>query len=156
MLKDKAALHFLVAWSLFEAKCAGGRCGAKKLCSPETYPAFSIDERQVIAEAAKDFHDRYHDRRRLDMLAPPDDRVATVFSRIESVLAVPATDLSERDRQFLCAFVASRVRNNMFHGTKKLEDWLRDKPLIESATQVLMLFVSAAERQHPTLIAEAA
>lgn len=155
-MKDKTALHFLVAWSLFEAKCAGGRFGTKKLLDSEMYPAFVSHELHLLAEAAAVFHDRYQDQHRLNSLAPPADRVTNVFSRVESILSITVMDLAERDSHFLCAFVASRVRNNMFHGTKKLEDWLRDKPLIERATQVLMLFVSAAERQHPSLIAKAA
>ena len=31
LLKDKAALHFLIAWSLFESKCFGGFVQAKNI-----------------------------------------------------------------------------------------------------------------------------
>ena len=154
LLKDRTALHFLVAWSLFEAKCAAGRFGAKKLLKSDLYPKFTSKELALIAESSEALHKRYQNKNRLEELAPASDRVPEVYSRIESCINLPAKDLSEQDHLFFCAFVASRVRNNMFHGAKGIDDWLRDKPLIENATNILMLFISAAERQQPSLIAE--
>ena len=66
LLSDETAMHFLLAWSLFEAKCFKGDLGAQDL------KAFAGDvggleeaSFELLASAGKHFHERYQDRTKL-------------------------------------------------------------------------------------------
>ena len=151
LLSDRTALHFLIAWSLFESKCAGGRFEMKSLLDEKFFPAPIAAEQVSLRDLAATFHARYQDANRLSTLAPSELTPRDVLGKMQTLLLLPETQLSAIDHCFVCAFVAARIRNNMFHGVKGIDDWLRDKSLIEKGIGVLQLFVSGAERVRPTL-----
>lgn len=156
LLNDRTALHFLIAWSLFESKCAGGKFEAKSLLDAAFLPVPNTIEQASIQCLAGTLHVRYQDAQRLSALAPENLTPKNVLEKMQTLLNMPVIHLSAPDHSFICAFVASRIRNNMFHGVKGIDDWLRDKSLIENGTEALQLFVSSTERVRPTLDLEAA
>lgn len=156
LLKDPTALQFLIVWSLFEAKCFKGEFGAKKLlgtCALIDAPfPESVDE---LLAAARHFHTRYQNESLSAGLAPPDKVPRDVQANWNTILGKPFENLAIEDIVFLSAFVASRFRNNMFHGVKGIEDWLRYRTEIEHCTFVLQVFVTWAEQSNPTLALQA-
>ena len=157
LLKDPAALHFLIAWSLFEAKCFKGEFGAKKLLGA-TAPiiAPSADSAAGLLAAGRHFHARYQNESLSAGLAPPDKVPKDVQAQWNAILARAFDHLGTEDIIFLNAFVASRFRNNMFHGVKGIDDWLRYRTEIQHCTSVLQVFVTWAEQANPTLTLQAA
>jgi hypothetical protein len=91
VLKDETALHFLMAWSLFEAKCFGGFL---KSCCLEGFARRMIAEsfdHAKICEAARHFYDRYQDPQLLKTLLQKDTKA--LKPRMTVVLATPFDDL---------------------------------------------------------------
>ncbi|WP_152052421.1 hypothetical protein [Tautonia marina] len=156
LLEDRTGLHFLIAWSLFESKCFSGNFEARKLLVDGLLPDTSLDEQQSLQRLGSLFHARYQDDQRLFALAPKEFTPQYLLEELRKLLQLPRQDLSAQNHRFICLFVASRVRNNMFHGMKGIDDWLRDKELIEQSTEALQVFVSAAERDKRTLAPEVA
>ena len=151
LIKDATGLHFLIAWSLFESKCCGGDFKAARHCSAAALPDMSAEEKSVLRASAGVLHTRYQSKSNLNRLAPPD---VTPYKALEAFtlnLQKPFNELTAADITSLCVFVASRVRNNMFHGQKGIDDWLHDKALISTCTTILQMLVSASERAAPTL-----
>lgn len=154
LMKDPTGLHFLMAWSLFESKCCGGEFDANKHCAGDAMPVTDLDESKVIAAQAIYFHQRYQSQHLLESLAPQGKSSKNVRSAFVQLLGLPREGLSDVQARIVAIFVCSRIRNNMFHGVKGIDDWLRDRDLIERCTTVLQMFVAARERRHPTLAPE--
>jgi len=157
LLNDPTALHFLIAWSLFEAKCFKGEFGAQKLLGA-TAPMASPpgDSAAELLTAARHFHARYQNQSLSAGLAPPDKVPKSVQARWNEILVKVFDELGTEDIVFLNAFVASRFRNNMFHGVKGIDDWLQYRTEIEHCTSVLQVFVTWAEQANPTFTLQAA
>jgi hypothetical protein len=154
LIKDPTGLHFLMAWSLFESKCCGGEFDANKHCGGDSMPVTDRDESEAIAEEALYFHQRYQSPHLLESLAPLSKSSKKARNAFVQVLELPREGLADVQARIITVFVCSRVRNNMFHGVKGIDDWLRDGDLIRRCTTVLQHFVAARERQHPTLAVE--
>ncbi len=73
------------------------------------------------------------------------------FARMERLLQAVPSALEPADRAFFVALVAYRFRNNMFHGNKGVQSWLRYRPQIDLCTRALQAFVSHAESLRPTM-----
>jgi hypothetical protein len=149
VLKDETALHFLMAWSLFEAKCFGGFL---KSCCLEGFARRMIAEsfdHAKISGAAHHFFARYQDASLLTTLLQKDTKA--LRPRMTAVLATPFDDLQPEDTVFLVAAVATRFRNNIFHGTKGLPSWPKYKEQIAHCTGAMQSFVTHAESVKPTL-----
>lgn len=146
LLQNPAALHFLIAWSLFESKCFDGYVKIDKL---EAFAARLVAESYdsgLIAEAASHFHARYQDKERYRQLMhrQPCKRMdALVQRQLESV--------RPEDSIFIVALVLYRFRNNMFHGNKGVQSWLQFTKQILLCTDAMQGFVSHAESMRPSL-----
>jgi hypothetical protein len=154
LITDPTGLHFLMVWSLFESKCCGGEFEVTKHCSGFAMPKTNDEETRAILEQVRHFHQRYQSQSNVDALAPIAKSSKKARQAFITVLANPEASLSNGQTQMIAVFVASRIRNNMFHGQKGIDDWLRDKDLILRCMQVLQIFVAAQERERPTLTAE--
>jgi len=154
LVEDPTGLHFLMVWSLFESKCCGGEFEAKEHCSGFAMPKTNNEESEAIREQALYFHQRYRTPLDVEALAPISRSSRKARQTFVETLGVPEATLTNEQAQLIVVFVASRVRNNMFHGQKGIDDWLRDKQLILKCMQVLQIFVAARERERPTLATE--
>lgn len=151
LLTDSTALHFLIAWSIFESKCFKGFI---KINDLEAFAAQVVGESFDIAmidEVADHFHARYQDRNLLKNLMH-----SQVCSWIDPVLNKTRHELSEQEVVCLVALTVYRFRNNIFHGNKGIDSWLKFKQQIGHCTDALKAFVSHAERRNPSLLSVAA
>ena len=152
ILEDECALHFLVAWSLFESKCFAGfvklhqiRQFARRVAVEEHFDTGSLQA------AATHFHDRYQDEGRLSNLLHQQ-----ACEPFVTILRKPFATLKPEETMFLVVLVAYRFRNNIFHGNKGVESWLRYGEQISLCTSVLQALVSHAENISPTMKTEEA
>lgn len=151
ILRDETALHFLIAWSLFESKCFEGFLKAKYLASfCDTVVAEGFAPLK-IARQLEHFHARYRDRRKLKNLLHDDKTPRDVKAEFERCLSMETSSLSARDRVFTVVFVIYRFRNNMFHGNKRVGSWLGFREQITHCTEAMQAFVSHSEQIRPTM-----
>lgn len=149
ILEDENALHFLIAWSLFEAKCFSGYMRSSKI---DEYSNIitnqDLVDSEFLIEVASYFHERYQDKKRLKSLF---DRDKTSLNQLKPILAKNFDEIEKRDRIFLVVLVIYRFRNNMFHGNKTVQTWLQFSKPILYCIQAMQLLVSHAETKVPTM-----
>jgi len=151
ILTDETALHFLIAWTLFESKCFGGFLSAKDLPPFATRIANQSFDPCLLSDALSHFHQRYQDRSTLKNLLHEDKTPRYLVQQFEMCLQTPLDSLQRVDQIFLVAFVVYRYRNNMFHGNKGVTSWLQFRPQIRLCTDAMKAFVSHAESLSPSM-----
>ena len=147
LLRSTMALHFLIAWSLFESKCFGGCQSfakldefADRLVNKEAFVAANV------SGASEHFHKRYQEASLYKHLMQKQKS-----PRMDALVKAPFASLPEQDIVFLMAATACRFRNNMFHGNKGVGSWLQYETEIELCTISMRRFVSHAESIAPTM-----
>ena len=152
-LNDETALHFLIAWSLFEARCFDKYVKAKKLREyAENVMSQGFAVRRLSLQF-EHFYSRYHDQPRaknqLSNLLHDSEKSNDVGRAVRKLLADQECRITDADRIFFICAVIYRFRNNMFHGSKGVQSWLRYKPEIEiciSAMQELIFHAEAVNQ----------
>ncbi|HBT32680.1 MAG TPA: hypothetical protein DEB15_07520, partial [Pusillimonas sp.] len=127
LLRDKTAIRFLIAWSMLEAGCFYGFARGKELnahCQRIVEDeGFCVSPLRPIFNH---FHNRYQDKKRHKNLmhghTEPD---------ITSLLLCPIESLSETQILYFLVAIVYRYRNNIFHGSKGVESWLKYKAQID-------------------------
>lgn len=151
LMRNTSALNFLIAWSLFEAKCFGGYVRVNAI---RDYAEELVSEgfrRESINQAVSVFHERYQDPIRYRNLIHRND-----WAEFRRLTDDDLRCLSDAEALFYVTFVIYRYRNNMFHGNKGIASWLDYREQIELCTSVMQLFVTHAESLRPTLPERAA
>jgi hypothetical protein len=149
LLEDETALHFLIAWSLFESKCFSGYLRLNDLLSfaekavQEGFAPLKVDGQ------LEHFHDRYRDKKKLAHLLHDEKKGNKVVEEFKRCLESQLANLPERDRVFAVLFVIYRFRNNMFHGNKRVESWLMYREQISLCTSAMQEFVAHAQQVKP-------
>ena len=138
LLEDKTAVRFLIAWSLLETSCFHGFAMEKKL---DEHCRRIVDDEGfnslLLKPILKHFHTRYQDKQLHANLMHGHKR-----PDIKPLLDRPVDSLSNFERVFFLVSVVYRYRNNIFHGSKGVESWLRFKPQIEQCTQVMQVLIT--------------
>jgi len=144
---NRTALQFLLAWTLFESKCFAGFLKknmighfASRLANVEAFDTNSV--REAIAH----FHERYQDPDRYRNLMHQQRS-----PKLEGIFRKSLGDLTEADKLFLLLFVIYRFRNNMFHGNKKIQSWLRYTPQIDYCVCSMQQIISHKEGREETM-----
>jgi hypothetical protein len=152
LLHEKSALHFLLTWTLFESKCFNGYVQEKEI---KKYANRIADESELqfheLRDIAKYFHDRYQDKKLLRNLLHQKQA-----EPLKALLEKPMTSLAKSEIIYFVVFVLYRFRNNMFHGNKGIESWLRFKEQIDRCTKVMQVCVASKESRAPTMQTPAA
>lgn len=153
LLMDKSALHFLIAWSLFESKCFDGFLKHDQIeqFSERISKSESLGH-EWLAEIAQYFHARYQDKKLLRKLMP--NKAANNernFSKMDMLLNKQFESLTPADIVYFVVMIIYRYRNNIFHGNKGVGSWLKFKAQIHLCTQAMQVFVSHAESVKPTM-----
>ena len=160
LLADPAAQHFLIAWSLFESKCFDGFLKARAIRGFANRAVQEGFRPTQIAEQFLYFHGRYRGKtgaKALENLLHGDKTPDSVSHDFKTCIASASDTLSTEDQTFVVALVVYRYRNNMFHGAKGVQSWLKYTEQIEHCTSAMQAFISHAESLRPTLaFAEAA
>ncbi|WP_157659166.1 hypothetical protein [Thauera butanivorans] len=154
-LRDKDALHFLIAWSIFESKCFTGFLRATDLYNFSKRISDEGFEHETISSAANHFHQRYQDSERLRNLLH-DKTPQKVTERFKQVLSKNISDITPSESIYLVSVVVYRFRNNIFHGRKKVDSWLRYGEQIRICTESMQHFIRHAESRTVTMEADAA
>ena len=136
IFKEPFALHFLVAWSLFEAKCFNKEFRPAELNGFANKIVFG-GVQWYLAEIAAKFHARYQDQEKLKHLFrdKPDPTITKLTQR-------NFDDLQRVEVVHFLIYVVFRFRNNMFHGNKGADSWLQFEEQIKDCTQALQIIVS--------------
>lgn len=142
LLHDKAAIRFLIAWSLFETSCFGGFAKdndiedfAKDLVGTKGF------QPSELMDAAKHFHERYQDENLYHNLI----YVQKSYPQLESIRHKGFTSLSDFELVYFVIFVVYRYRNNIFHGNKGVASWLSFKPQIKLCIKVMQVLITAVD-----------
>lgn len=152
LLDNQTAVQFLIVWSLFESKCFGGYLQEKSIREFADRSAAEADfPMQRIAPASHHFHDRYQNDEYLRNLL-----YGRQCPELRRILRKPLPDLARAEVLFLCVFVAYRFRNNIFHGNKGVDAWLKFEPQIRQCIEVMQVVVTHAEAKTPSMRIEAA
>lgn len=144
LLNDKTAMHFLIAWSIFESKCFNGYIKAKEIYSysknltTEKFPPGQLND------WLKYFYERYQDNNLLRNLMykhkHPD---------IKPLLKKNINNFSDEEKIFFLTTVVYRYRNNIFHGTKGIDSWLKFKDQINKCTRIMQILISHSKDKSP-------
>lgn len=149
LLDDRTAIHFLIAWSLFESKCFGGYVLTSKFDSYVSDTIKSGFKVSTMIANVEHFHARYQDKERFKHLMH-----TQTSKRLSEALSLPVGDLSTEECLYLLVFVAYRFRNNIFHGNKGVDTWLGYSDQIRRCTELLQACVSHAETDLTSLRGE--
>ena len=137
LLENELSRYFLIVWSIYEAKCFNGFVQIKKMKQFVDKIEKSIDPK-IINDDAKYFHKRYGDKEKYRHLIYKGDN-----SKFREIINKKYSDLTVNEKIYLLAFVTYRYRNNIFHGSKGIESWLRFDEQIKKCIQILQIFISA-------------
>ena len=146
LLDDSAAQEFLIAWSLFEAKCFDGFV---KIDGVESFAKRVVEQgadSPSLDLALSHFHQRYQDIERYRQLMHGQSS-----SKMDALIKKELALFQPWERLFFLAIVAYRFRNNMFHGNKGVVSWLHYSEQIRLCTATIGRFVSHAEEIRPSL-----
>lgn len=145
LLRNRCAIHFLIAWSMFEGTCFSG------FMRHENIDGFSeriiVDEEfneNCLSEAVEYFHKRYKNNDNYRRLMHRQK-----CSELDEIIAKPIGTLTPFEAVFLATWVVYRYRNNIFHGNKGVESWLRYEPQIKLCTGIMQVFVGHVENRKP-------
>lgn len=153
LLRDKTATRFLIAWSLFETSCFGGFAKVEKL---EIFAKDLTDAKwfqpSVLTDAANHFHERYQDKKLYRNLMHKQKSPC-----IDLIRQKDFESLSADEVVFFVIFVVYRYRNNIFHGNKGVQSWLKFKHQIKLCIKIMQTLITfvvealhkAAEQGNP-------
>lgn len=114
LLNDQTALHFLIAWSLFESKCFSGFIKIDRIEAFARNAVADGFDSGSIRDAATHFHARYQDGDRYRQLMH-----SQKCPRMDALLQRKVQTFSPEESLFFVTLIVYRFRNNMFHGNKK-------------------------------------
>jgi len=142
LLRDKTAVRFLIAWSLLETACFHGFAKGRDL--EEHCRRISDDEQFTplfLMPIVEHFHERYQNKNLHANLMHGNSH-----PNIEPLLDRSVDSLSNIEKVYFLVSVVYRYRNNIFHGSKGVESWLKFKPQIEQCTQVMQALITHASQ----------
>lgn len=138
LLGDKTAIRFLIAWSLFETSCFGG------FAKVEDFDDFARDlvstkgyQPSELMVAANHFHERYQDKKLYRNLMHKQKSPCIALIRQKDVGSLSADEIV-----FFVIFVVYRYRNNIFHGNKGVQSWLKFKHQIKLCINVMQTLIT--------------
>lgn len=146
LLRDRTAIQFFIAWSLFESKCFGGYVKTSDFDSYASKTIISGFEVSALSANVEHFHARYQNKERFKHLMHTQSS-----GRLNQALSLPIENLSAEECLHLLVFVAYRFRNNIFHGNKGVDTWLSYSEQIRRCTELLQACVSHAEAKLTSL-----
>lgn len=145
LLNNETALHFLIAWSLFESKCFEGFVKAKDIEKFSQTACSSIDW-QVLNAITEHFHARYQCPNLFANLMH-----GQVDLKLRNLLRKSVNQFSCADHLYFLVFVIYRYRNNIFHGNKGVQSWLQYQEQIQYCIHAMQVLVSYSESRVPTM-----
>jgi hypothetical protein len=149
LLRDGTVTRFLIAWSLLESRCFGGFVKVDELSSFATDVTESGTFRNKdFWEPGRHFHSRYQDKQCRKNLIHKKHKNSNELEEFRGILSTQFDALSNYQLVFMLLFVVYRFRNNIFHGNKGVESWLKYKEQIYFCFRVMQSFISLTTGTH--------
>lgn len=139
ILDDPRAIQFLIAWSILESNLFGGYLRSAEIGPfARSYAPNEQDRKLLIA--AEHFYQRYQDRKLYKNLMHD-----SKCQRLEKIIKQRNFDtLNEEERIFLLMWVIYRYRNNIFHGNKSVQSWLKYQEQIVFCISTMRIIIDTA------------
>jgi hypothetical protein len=138
LLKSELATRFLMVWSMFESKCFGGFMKVKDI---NNYAKQVTGENnfdiKYFSNALVHFHKRYQNKKLYKNLMHEQKS-----EEMDKILKKDLSSLSQDESIFFLLFVVYRYRNNIFHGNKGVNSWLKFEKQIEYCIEVMQFFLN--------------
>ena len=149
LLEDKAAIRFLIAWSLLEPKCFSGFARRKDLPSHCQRLADEGFDPGPLSPIIEHFYSRYQCKKLLSNLMHENKKSKSeLYTKFESLLEKPVDTLLNCEKVFLIVVVVFRYRNNIFHGSKGVESWLQFEDQIKYCVQIMQSLTTHATEKE--------
>ena len=132
LLSTKTATDFLLIWSIFEAKCFKGYC-KEDLIKKSNYRFKDKHLETPFYEKVKEFHVRYQDKTTWKNLYYKKEN-----SYFKDIRNKKYEELDETEKNKFGLYVIFRFRNNIFHGNKKIESWLKYDEQIRNCISMML------------------
>jgi hypothetical protein len=137
LLNNEVATRFLIVWSMFESKCFSGFMQVTKI---NNYAEQVIGRNEFdikkFSNALEHFHERYQDKKLYKNLMHEQKS-----EEMDNILKKDISLLSQKESIFFLLFVVYRYRNNIFHGNKGVDSWLKFEKQITHCVEVMQLFL---------------
>jgi len=144
LLRDRTATRFLIAWSLFESRCFEGSIKIGKLSNFAEYIKENGDfRRDAFLEAGRHFHSRYQIKSHYRNLM-----YKQRSREMEEILSKQFDTLTDYQLIFMLLLVVYRFRNNIFHGNKGVDSWLKYKQQIVFCLDTMQPLISLTKDIH--------
>jgi hypothetical protein len=144
LLRSKMATRFLIAWSLFESRSFEGFAKVNKFSAfANRVTDNNAFRKEDFLEPGRHFHVRYQDKQRYKNLMHEQK-----CPELEGILSTQFEALSDYQLVFMLLFVVYRFRNNIFHGNKGVESWLRYKEQIGFCLRIMQSIISLTTGTH--------
>lgn len=137
LYKTEVALNFLLVWNMFEGIIFKNDFKTNKI-QAKKFHDFTTKNKKEIDNLRDHFHERYQDTRKLRNLVNEDRNNPEWFERY---LNMKASELSPTEAIQLLLYITLRFRNNIFHGVKGIESWLRFQTQIKNCTKFMMIVI---------------
>jgi hypothetical protein len=110
----------------------------------ENYALDNSNEYQSDFDSiSKHFHSRYQNKKRYKNLIHNDN-----YNKIKSIVDKDYKKLSLDEKLLFILYVVYRFRNNIFHGTKGINSWLRYKLQIEKCITIMTKMIEAKNQKQ--------
>lgn len=149
LLEDKFAIKFLITWSIFESSCFDGFLRYDeiiKFSKKESALAHAESSAKELDAQVQFFHERYQNKSIYKNLLHKNqcDKNKPIY--MDDLLGRSHESLEIHDKIFLVTFVVYRYRNNIFHGNKGIESWLKFSECIERCTKIMQIFIPTPKK----------
>ncbi len=154
LLGNPTAIRFLIAWSLLEPRCFGGFARGKTLAS---HCQRLVNEEGFdpapLGSIVEYFHSRYRDNKNLlsNLMHENKKPKSELYTKFESLLEKPVDTLLNCEKVFLIVVVVFRYRNNIFHGSKRAESWLKFEDQIKYCVQIMQSLITHATEKEKSV-----
>jgi hypothetical protein len=137
ILKDELATKFFITWSIFEARCYNGFAKVSMIKKFVEDIESNIPQSTIEVDT-KYFHNRYQDKNNYRHLIYDKNNDDPTF---KGITEKEYATLSLYEKLYLLSFVIYRYRNNIFHGNKRIESWLKFRNEIQKCITIMQLFL---------------
>lgn len=137
MLKTQNATVYLLIWPIMEKDCFNGFMTVDKIDEYSEILGPYYDKLNMD-EITHNFYDRYQNPIFLINLFI---KQGHHYRQVKKLLSVNYNELSDKDKVYFMLSVVYRFRNNIFHGSKAIDDWRNYSKEIEKCIIYMMAVV---------------
>lgn len=128
--KNTFVYDFLILWSLFEQNVFKGYCRIETIKKMKELNEKVLEN---IEEDIKYFFNRYQNKKYYKNLVWNNSN-----QYFENILNKNYENLSHTEKTHFILFVVFRFRNNIFHGNKGIQSWLKYNEQIEKCVKIMI------------------